>query len=222
MRAVFKLCSFINKSSSNRSIVTLKKRELYTLFNNNSNNKYINNNNKYNNNHQNIKDVKLNQKMNYSQALGSLTKDQAHDFVFRLNEEERSTLYSTLEQFQMKEDKRKLECKSFLIASAWASFHFIYLNITFFHLPTLTLFTGVTSWQISLIRLLLQNFIIFFIYLCLLSTWIMHEEILCVECKFVCWLTSWKPEKFKAFSFSKLFKLFLNSIRSFFFLLSNL
>lgn len=48
---------------------------------------------------------------NYSQALGSLTKDQAHDLVFRLNEEERTTLYNTLEQFQMKEDKVKMECE---------------------------------------------------------------------------------------------------------------
>jgi hypothetical protein len=54
----------------------------------------------------------LSQKVYYSQALGSLTKDQAHDLVFRLNEEERATLLEQLEKFQLKEDKRKLECKS--------------------------------------------------------------------------------------------------------------
>lgn len=81
--------------------MTLKFREYYT-----SNFKIeINNKNKNNS------DVKRIQ--NYSQALGTLTKDQAHDFVFRLNEEERTTLYNTLEQFQMKEDKRKLECELF-------------------------------------------------------------------------------------------------------------
>jgi hypothetical protein len=53
----------------------------------------------------------VNQVNHYSQALGSLTKDQAHDLVFRLNEEERTMLYNTLEQFQMKEDKQKLECE---------------------------------------------------------------------------------------------------------------
>lgn len=53
----------------------------------------------------------VSQKVNYSQALGSLTKDQAHDLVFRLNDEERTLLYNTLDQFQLKEDKRKLECK---------------------------------------------------------------------------------------------------------------
>lgn len=55
--------------------------------------------------------VVMNQRVNYSQALGSLTKDQAHDLVFRLNEEERNILGEQLEKFQMKEDKRKLECK---------------------------------------------------------------------------------------------------------------
>ncbi|CRK91341.1 CLUMA_CG005014, isoform B, partial [Clunio marinus] len=41
----------------------------------------------------------------YSQALGSLTKDQAHDLVFRLNDEERTLLMKTLEQFNVKLEK---------------------------------------------------------------------------------------------------------------------
>lgn len=99
MSAVRKLCSLIHKSS--RSIVTLKKRDFYT-----TNYKTLNQNVfvKCQNHH-------IVNQMNYSQALGSLTKDQAHDLVFRLNEEERTMLYNTLEQFQMKEDKRKLECE---------------------------------------------------------------------------------------------------------------
>lgn len=109
MSAVKKLCSLIHKSS--RSVVTVKKRELYT-----SNYKSFRNHNDVvvMSNHQNRKLVNPDiQVKNYSQALGSLTKDQAHDLVFRLNEEERTTLYNTLEQFQMKEDKKKLECESF-------------------------------------------------------------------------------------------------------------
>lgn len=47
----------------------------------------------------------------YSQALGSLTKDQAHDLVFRLNDEERHILFATLENFQMKQEKQSLECE---------------------------------------------------------------------------------------------------------------
>lgn len=51
------------------------------------------------------------QTVNYSQALGSLTKDQAHDLVFRLNDEERVILMRTLEQFHVSQEKDGLECK---------------------------------------------------------------------------------------------------------------
>lgn len=53
----------------------------------------------------------VNQTANYSQALGSLTKDQAHDLVFRLNDEERDILMRTLEQYHVKQEKGSLECK---------------------------------------------------------------------------------------------------------------
>lgn len=52
-----------------------------------------------------------NHTVNYSQALGSLTKDQAHDLVFRLNDEERIILMRTLEQFHVSQEKDGLECK---------------------------------------------------------------------------------------------------------------
>lgn len=47
----------------------------------------------------------------YSQALGSLTKDQAHDLVYRMNDEERLILLRTLEQFNVSVEKGHLECK---------------------------------------------------------------------------------------------------------------
>ena len=97
-----KLCSLIHKS--NQQIVTLCRR---TYSVNMSRNKIYSH---HYNNKNNINP--LSQKVYYSQALGSLTKDQAHDLVFRLNEEERATLLEQLEKFQLKEDKRKLECKS--------------------------------------------------------------------------------------------------------------
>lgn len=48
---------------------------------------------------------------NYSQALGHLTKDQAHDLVYRMNDEERVILLRTLEQFNVSVEKGHLECK---------------------------------------------------------------------------------------------------------------
>lgn len=48
---------------------------------------------------------------NYSQALGSLTKDQAHDLVYRMNDEERVILLRTLEQFNVSVEKGHLESK---------------------------------------------------------------------------------------------------------------
>ncbi|CRK91340.1 CLUMA_CG005014, isoform A, partial [Clunio marinus] len=55
----------------------------------------------------------------YSQALGSLTKDQAHDLVFRLNDEERTLLMKTLEQFNVKLEKDGLTSQ--LASSKWRS-----------------------------------------------------------------------------------------------------
>lgn len=105
MSAVKKLCSLIHKSS--RSIITLNKRDFYT-----TNFQKLNRSVVVMSNGQNLQLMThAQQKKNYSQALGSLTKDQAHDLVFRLNEEERTILFQTLEQYQMKEDKQKLECK---------------------------------------------------------------------------------------------------------------
>lgn len=56
--------------------------------------------------------VRVIQTADYSQALGSLTKDQAHDLVFRMNDEERVILMRTLEQFNVSKEKDGLECKS--------------------------------------------------------------------------------------------------------------
>lgn len=53
----------------------------------------------------------MNQSVNYSQALGALTKDQAHDLVFRMNDEERTLLLRTLEQFNVTKEKDGLTCK---------------------------------------------------------------------------------------------------------------
>lgn len=53
--------------------------------------------------------------MNYSQALGSLTKDQAHDLVFRMNDEERTLLLRTLEQFNVTKEKDGLTCKNCIV-----------------------------------------------------------------------------------------------------------
>lgn len=53
----------------------------------------------------------MNHTVNYSQALGSLTKDQAHDLVFRLNDEERKILLSTLEHYNVVIEKDGLVCK---------------------------------------------------------------------------------------------------------------
>lgn len=137
MSAVKKLCSIIFKSS--RSIVTLKKRELYT-----TNCETLSSHNVVvMTNVQNRQLVSGGyQVKNYSQALGTLTKDQAHDLVFRLNEEERTTLYNTLEQFQMKEDKVKMECEFI--------YHNIFLILIHYSPDEYSFYVG---WQNSLIRL---------------------------------------------------------------------
>lgn len=46
-----------------------------------------------------------------SQALGSLTKDQAHDLVFRLNDDERKILLVTLEHYGAVLEKDGLVCE---------------------------------------------------------------------------------------------------------------
>jgi len=50
--------------------------------------------------------------VDYSQALGGLTKDQAHDLVFRLTDEERIILMKTLDQYAVKLEKSGLESES--------------------------------------------------------------------------------------------------------------
>lgn len=55
--------------------------------------------------------IRVSHTANYSQALGSLTKDQAHDLVFRMNDEERTILMRTLEQFNVIQEKTGLECE---------------------------------------------------------------------------------------------------------------
>jgi hypothetical protein len=93
--SVRKLCSHVAKSSNS------------TIFR-----KYFTNSNGlerqlcgHNSTHQ------VNHAANYSQALGSLTKDQAHDLVFRLNDEERKILLITLEHYNVSIEKDGLVCK---------------------------------------------------------------------------------------------------------------
>lgn len=61
--------------------------------------------------------IQLDHAVNFSQALGSLTKDQAHDLVFRLNDEERTLLMKTLEQYHVRQEKDGLESKCFVVAA---------------------------------------------------------------------------------------------------------
>lgn len=55
--------------------------------------------------------LQVNHTVNYSQALGSLTKDQAHDLVFRLNDEERKILLQTLDVYNVSIEKDGLTSK---------------------------------------------------------------------------------------------------------------
>jgi hypothetical protein len=96
------LCSLLHKT--NRSLVILN-RNLFTLSRTSTRRPSPER-------WQKQRGALVSQSVCYSQALGSLTKDQAHDLVFRLNEEERSILAEQLEKFILKEDKQKLECKS--------------------------------------------------------------------------------------------------------------
>lgn len=70
------------------------------------------------------------QSAHYSQALGSLTKDQAHDLVFRLNDEERGILYQTLQNFQIKQEKQSLECeyKARKVLEGWRDGMSVFIN----------------------------------------------------------------------------------------------
>ncbi|KAG5684361.1 hypothetical protein PVAND_013596 [Polypedilum vanderplanki] len=107
-----KLCSLLHKKNSpfvilNRCLFTSRTTRHLESFQN-----------KFQTHHH-PNALMVNQSVNYSQALGSLTKDQAHDLVFRLNEEERSILAEQLEKFILKEDKRKLESQ--LAGSKWRS-----------------------------------------------------------------------------------------------------
>lgn len=62
--------------------------------------------------------IRVSHTANYSQALGSLTKDQAHDLVFRMNDEERTILMRTLEQFNVIQEKTGLECECWARSAA--------------------------------------------------------------------------------------------------------
>jgi hypothetical protein len=56
---------------------------------------------------QNCTDVAT--KQDYTTALSNLTKDQAVDLVFRLNETEKQILLSTLKEFQSNQTKSEYE-----------------------------------------------------------------------------------------------------------------
>lgn len=49
---------------------------------------------------------------NYTTALSNMTKDQANELVFRLNDQERQLLYQVLTQFQSNQERKKFEGKS--------------------------------------------------------------------------------------------------------------
>jgi len=55
----------------------------------------------------------------YTTALSNMTKDQANDLVFRLNDQERQVLYQVLQQFQANQERKRLEGE--LAASRWRS-----------------------------------------------------------------------------------------------------
>lgn len=59
----------------------------------------------------NINQLIVSQTANYSQALGSFTKEQANDLVYRMNDEERVILMRELERFNVATEKSGLECK---------------------------------------------------------------------------------------------------------------
>lgn len=83
----------------------------------------------------------------YSQALGSLTKDQAHDLVFRLNDEERGILYQTLQNFQIKQEKQSLECEY----KDWDGGKQRLRNVTLINLRN-AFFTSISQQKLSMCR----------------------------------------------------------------------
>ncbi|XP_053696955.1 transmembrane protein 65 [Sabethes cyaneus] len=55
----------------------------------------------------------------YTQAASTLTREQLHDLVYRLNEDERELLMNTLKQFES--NKQKAQFEGQLAATAWRS-----------------------------------------------------------------------------------------------------
>ncbi|ETN68069.1 hypothetical protein AND_000095 [Anopheles darlingi] len=55
----------------------------------------------------------------YTQAASTLTREQLHDLVYRLNEDERELLMNTLKQFESNKVKAKFEGQ--LAATVWRS-----------------------------------------------------------------------------------------------------
>lgn len=54
----------------------------------------------------------------YTQAASTLTREQLHDLVYRLNEDERDLLMNTLKQFESNKQKAQFEGEIFAILLA--------------------------------------------------------------------------------------------------------
>ncbi|XP_055600308.1 uncharacterized protein LOC129749371 isoform X1 [Uranotaenia lowii] len=61
----------------------------------------------------------LNGRRSYTQAASTLTREQLHDLVYRLNEDERELLMNTLKQFES--NKQKAQFEGQLAATVWRS-----------------------------------------------------------------------------------------------------
>lgn len=63
--------------------------------------------------------MKLGSSRGYTQAASTLTREQLHDLVYRLNEDERELLMNTLKQFES--NKQKAQFEGQLAATVWRS-----------------------------------------------------------------------------------------------------
>lgn len=59
--------------------------------------------------------MKIGSSRGYTQAASTLTREQLHDLVYRLNEDERELLMNTLKQFESNKQKAQFEGITFAI-----------------------------------------------------------------------------------------------------------
>lgn len=71
------------------------------------------------NSHRRIPAVQVVSSRGYTQAASTLTREQLHDLVYRLNEDERELLMNTLKQFES--NKQKAQFEGQLAATVWRS-----------------------------------------------------------------------------------------------------